>query len=278
MNINFEYYKIFYVVAKNKNITKGAEELNITQPAISRVIKALEDQIGYKLFIREKKGVILTREGEKLFNTINSSISKLIEADNEIKYDKKNLFKINIDTTILNNWLIPAYKNNNYSFDNYKFSNIFDPIRINNMLENNDIDCAIISENNYYKFDDNIEQLKIHFTIGLFKNKSNQNNTIILPDAKHILTTLINDTIEKNDITYNKTIFINDFSSIDYLISNGFGKGFLIKELSKYNENIQEIKLNNNPEINFYLLYKKDMQENNNIKILINLIKNTIDK
>ena len=70
MNINFEYYKIFYVVAKNKNITKGAEELNITQPAISRVIKALEDQIGYKLFIREKKGVILIREGEKLFNTI----------------------------------------------------------------------------------------------------------------------------------------------------------------------------------------------------------------
>ena len=65
------------------------------------------------------------------------------------------------------------------------------------MLENNDIDCAIISENNYYKFDDNIEQLKIPFTIGLFENKSNQNNTIILPDAKHILTTLINDTIEK---------------------------------------------------------------------------------
>ena len=62
MNINFEYYKIFYIIAKNKNITKAANELNISQPAISRMLKTMEDQMNTKLFIRKTKGVILTNE------------------------------------------------------------------------------------------------------------------------------------------------------------------------------------------------------------------------
>ena len=41
MNIDFELYRIFYVVAKNRNITKASKELNISQPAISKSIKNL---------------------------------------------------------------------------------------------------------------------------------------------------------------------------------------------------------------------------------------------
>ena len=52
MNIDFEYYRIFYVVAKNKNITAAAKELNISQPAISKAIKKLEEQLGGELFVR----------------------------------------------------------------------------------------------------------------------------------------------------------------------------------------------------------------------------------
>ena len=55
MNINFELYRIFYTVANTKNITKAAEELMISQPAISKSIKNLEDRLGGPLFIRTKK-------------------------------------------------------------------------------------------------------------------------------------------------------------------------------------------------------------------------------
>ena len=65
MNINFELYRIFYVVANNGNITKASEELNISQPAISKSIKNLEDQLGGALFTRTKRGVILTEEGKE---------------------------------------------------------------------------------------------------------------------------------------------------------------------------------------------------------------------
>ena len=60
MNINFELYRIFYVVATVGNITKASQELNISQPAVTKQIKSLEAQLGGDLFIRTKRGVILT--------------------------------------------------------------------------------------------------------------------------------------------------------------------------------------------------------------------------
>lgn len=49
MDINFEYYKIFYYVAKYKNITKAAGVLKSNQPNVTRVIKLLESQLNCAL-------------------------------------------------------------------------------------------------------------------------------------------------------------------------------------------------------------------------------------
>ena len=70
MNINFEYYKIFYHVAKASSISAAARELCISQPAVSQAIKALEQAIGIELFIRTKKGVSLTNAGEILYSHV----------------------------------------------------------------------------------------------------------------------------------------------------------------------------------------------------------------
>ena len=70
MNVNFELYRIFYTVANYGNITKASEELLISQPAISKAIKNLEEQLGGQLFIRTKRGVILTEEGKEFYNYI----------------------------------------------------------------------------------------------------------------------------------------------------------------------------------------------------------------
>ena len=78
MNINFELYKIFCVVATNKSITKGAEVLMITQPAVTQAIQNLESTLNTTLFIRTKKGVILTNEGEELYKYIKEGINYFI--------------------------------------------------------------------------------------------------------------------------------------------------------------------------------------------------------
>ena len=83
MNIDFELYRIFYVVANHANITKASEELHITQPAISKSIKRLEDQLGGQLFVRTKRGVILTDEGKEFYNYIKKAIEYINNAENK---------------------------------------------------------------------------------------------------------------------------------------------------------------------------------------------------
>ena len=55
---NFELYKIFVLVAKEKNITKASEILNISQPAVTKHIQNLENELNTVLFIREKRYAI----------------------------------------------------------------------------------------------------------------------------------------------------------------------------------------------------------------------------
>lgn len=70
MDINLEYYKIFYYVARYKSITLAAERLMISQPAVSQAIKHLESDLTCTLFVRTSKGVRLTKEGEMLFSYV----------------------------------------------------------------------------------------------------------------------------------------------------------------------------------------------------------------
>ena len=84
MDINFEYYKIFYFVAKYGNITKAAIALDSNQPNITRIIKLLESQLNCRLFIREARGIRLTEEGKTLYSHVEIAYSHLLNAQEEI--------------------------------------------------------------------------------------------------------------------------------------------------------------------------------------------------
>lgn len=82
--MNYEYYKIFYCVGKHKNITKAAAELFSSQPAVTRVIHNMENELSCKLFVRTKKGVELTHEGELLYDYVAVACQHLIKAEEEL--------------------------------------------------------------------------------------------------------------------------------------------------------------------------------------------------
>lgn len=84
MDINFEYYKIFYYAAKYKNITKAAAALGSSQPNVTRIIKLLETQLNCRLFIREPRGLSLTEEGEKLYSHVEIAYKHFVNAQEEI--------------------------------------------------------------------------------------------------------------------------------------------------------------------------------------------------
>lgn len=85
MNVNLEYYKIFYYVAKYGSLTKAAKDLCISQPAVSQGIKQLEDAIGVKVFVRKSKGVSLTAEGKMLFSYIKNGYEQILLGEQKLR-------------------------------------------------------------------------------------------------------------------------------------------------------------------------------------------------
>lgn len=67
-NIDLQLLRSFRATASTGNMTRAANLLNVSQGAVSQQIKKLEDQLGCKLLDRDKSGITLTRDGEKLFN------------------------------------------------------------------------------------------------------------------------------------------------------------------------------------------------------------------
>lgn len=84
MDINFEYYKIFYYVAKYENITKAASALGSNQPNVTRIMKLLEAQLGCCLFIRGARGITLTEKGKLLYSHVEIAYRHLLNAQQEI--------------------------------------------------------------------------------------------------------------------------------------------------------------------------------------------------
>lgn len=86
--IDFELYRIFVAVAKEENITKASNKLNISQPAVTKQIKNLENQLEIKLFERKSKGVGLTEEGKKLYEKLKNPIEELNRIDEQVGKEK----------------------------------------------------------------------------------------------------------------------------------------------------------------------------------------------
>lgn len=86
--IDFELYRIFVAVADEENITRASEKLNISQPAITKQIKNLENQLSIKLFERKSKGVALTNEGKKIYEKLKNPIEELNKIDAQIGKEK----------------------------------------------------------------------------------------------------------------------------------------------------------------------------------------------
>ena len=67
MPVPYDYYRIFYYVAKYSSFTHAAAALHGSQPNVTRTINLLEQELGCRLFERSHRGVALTPEGERLF-------------------------------------------------------------------------------------------------------------------------------------------------------------------------------------------------------------------
>ncbi|HYH03738.1 MAG TPA: LysR family transcriptional regulator [Bacillota bacterium] len=111
--MNLELYRAFYFIAKSGSISKAAEQLFITQPAVSRAVKQLEDALGCVLFFRTSKGVKLTPEGTVLFQYIDQAFNFIFRGEkkiNEVKSLQFGEIRIGVSDTLCKYYLAPYLK------------------------------------------------------------------------------------------------------------------------------------------------------------------------
>lgn len=249
MNINYELYRVFCAVAKNKNITKAAIELMISQPAVSKSIKSLEEQLGTKLFIRNKKGVVLTEEGTLFYNNIKNGLDIIIDAEKKLKQVldlEDGEINIGASKTITEAYLLPYIKEFHEKYPNIKI-NIHTSIT-NELIKkarNGLVDFIILHlpytiPNDFTKRN----LLKIHD--GFFANKDYielKDKTINIKDLNNYPLILLahgsntryfleeyltnNNTCLKPNMELESTFLVNDFIKV------GLGIGFTTKEYIK---------------------------------------------
>jgi DNA-binding transcriptional LysR family regulator len=108
--IDAELYRVFYTVGEHGNISTAAGRLFVSQPAVSKSIKKLEDLTGCTLFFRSSKGVRLTTEGQILFEYVKNGFEHLQNGEQMLKKIRnkgKGLVKVGISTTLCRYYFMP---------------------------------------------------------------------------------------------------------------------------------------------------------------------------
>ena len=116
---NLNYYNVFYMVAKTGSISRAANQLYISQPAVSKAISNLEESIGIALFVRNSRGVALTEEGTILYDYIERALDNIVKGEESLKkYNELGIghIRIGVSTSlckhILLDYLKPFIKDN----------------------------------------------------------------------------------------------------------------------------------------------------------------------
>lgn len=149
MNVNFEYYKIFYYVAKYRNFTKAAHALGNSQPNVTRAMNCLEQETHCTLFIRTNRGVQLTPEGEHLYEHIAAAMSQVQTAEAELAASaslEHGSVSIGASETALNIYLLEKLKTFHLEYPGIrlKMYNHSTPQAVRS-VKNGEIDFAVVS-------------------------------------------------------------------------------------------------------------------------------------
>lgn len=245
-NINFEMYKVFCCVAKNRNVTKASQELMISQPAITQTIKKLEDQIGYKLFFRTKKGMELTEDGEILYENIKNSVDCLNNCKSNLESNKEEtskIIRIGGGSTLLKHNALSGFKKFKAKYPSIKIEIIRDVTsELLNKLENNTIDLFFFNmplglKDNIIDFP--IENVQDAFIASSKDFKNLKNKTLDFKEIGDLPLVLqadvsssrkyLNGICKKNKVIFNNTYELASYDLVLTFVKAGLGVGFINK-------------------------------------------------
>lgn len=291
MDIDFELYRVFNEVANSGNITAAAERLHISQPAVSKSIKSLEEQLGGALFVRTKKGVILTEEGRELHRYIKTAIDYIRNAEHKFT-DMVNLdsglIRIGISRTLMKLYLLPFLEQFRKEYPNIKIEIYTNKAsELVPLLRNGLIDF-IIANMPMKNFKDleviNVMDIQDTFVVSRDYNidkyeldiKELNSYPLILQPKGNNTRDFLDDFLSKNDVYAEPEMSLASYGLVEDMTKIGYGIGYLVENFIR--DDLKKgrlIKIKTNPPVPsryIGLLQKKDSIPSFASKKLIDLL------
>lgn len=266
MNVDYESYKIFYYVAINRSISKAAQTLLVSQPAITWHIKNLEEQLGFTLFIRTKKGVTLTEQGEVLFNYVKKGVESFINGENALTNMRNldfGLIRIGASTTVSRHVLMPYLEVFHEKYPNIDIKIVNDLTdNLLSELRNGNLDMLILNMPMKESKDLVIKEvMEVHdIFVGnkkyfdMTKGKVNLNDLknypLLFQKSPSNTRAFLDKYLKDNNIILTPKTEIVSYNLIMDFVKVGFGIGYATKEFIQSeldNNTLYEIKVT--PEI-----------------------------
>ena len=251
MDQNLSLYYIFNCVAETGNISHAAKQLFISQPAVSKSIQSLEENLKATLFIRSSRGVKLTEEGKLLYEHTLSAFDTLTRGEENLKQIHElgiGHLRIGASTTLCKYLLLP------YLYGFVK-ENPHIKITIENQsssftikqLENNTLDIGLVAKPSadalYFYSLGEIEDIFVSTQTYLDNHKLRDTTTdifssanIMLLDEENISRKYIEDYFKVNSIEPKHILEINNMDLLIEFAKTSLGvacviKAFVEKEL-----------------------------------------------
>lgn len=251
MEQNLSLYRIFFEVAQTGNISRAAKNLYISQPAISKAISKLEDNLKLPLFIRNSRGVQLTEEGAVLFEHVRSAFETLDRGEDELKRMMElgvGHIRIGVSTVLCKYILLPCLKEFVARYPHIKFTiHSQSTLQTLELLEKQQIDLGLTAKPHYTKnitFDKVMDindgfiatpayLTNMRLREGAAQSDVFRNGTVLMLEKGNVSRTYIEDYFREQHI---EPAHLLEASTMDLLIDFariGLGAGCVIKNFVK---------------------------------------------
>ena len=277
MNSNFEYYKIFYYVAKYENLTKAATALKTSQPAVTRTIHKLEGELGCRLFTRSKTGMKLTPEGRTFYGYVAAGCAQFFKGENDlsnlISLENGTIY-ISATETALHCYLFQAMEEFNSLYPNVRFKILNNSTTESvNAVKEGKVDLAFVSANLQVakplrmkilrKYRDILITGKRFEELKAGKEELSLKELVSYPwislTAETITRRFLNEYFEKNGLTFMPDMELATTDMILPAVRHNLGLGFIPAEFADAelkSGQVFEIKVKEKlPERNIILIY-----------------------
>ena len=246
MEQNLSLYYVFHTVAKKGSISHAAKELYISQPAISKSIQKLEDNLNTTLFKRSSRGVTLTADGEILFQHTRDAFETLEEGEEILARHHAlgvDQLRIGVSTTLCKYILLPHLQRFIKAYPHVKISiSCQSTYQTLTLLEENKIDIGLVGEpaiqkSFYFQPLQKIQDIFVTTTAYLEHLELRSGNgdlfqtaTFMMLDEKNITRQYINRVFLEHGVEFSNILEVSTMDLLNEFAKIGMGAACVIQE------------------------------------------------